>query len=141
MMTGRGKEEELGVGWGWGVWKADEGELAMTANGGLTHGAPVDGLGLVFVLGSVPHERQPFNSCQSAAGQPDRRTDRGGEGQATEQRKGGGGEETKGEEKKREEGTEQRDVVNVVTERVRGEMHWAPEHIRQQCIRHNFKHS
>lgn len=39
----------------------------MTANGDLTHGAPVDGLGLVFVLGSVPHERQPFNSCQSTA--------------------------------------------------------------------------
>lgn len=39
----------------------------MAANGGLTHGAPVDGLGLVFVLGSVPHERQPFNSCQNAA--------------------------------------------------------------------------
>lgn len=45
----------------------------MAANGGLTHGAPVDGLGLVFVLGSVPHERQPFYSCQSAA--RDRQTD------------------------------------------------------------------
>lgn len=39
----------------------------MTANGDLTHGAPVDGLGLVFVLGSVPHERQPYNSCPSTA--------------------------------------------------------------------------
>lgn len=39
----------------------------MAANGGLTHGAPVDGLGLVFVLGSAPHERQPFYSCHSAA--------------------------------------------------------------------------
>lgn len=43
-------------------------KVSMTANGDLTHGAPVDGLGLVFVLGSVPHERQPFNSCQSTAG-------------------------------------------------------------------------
>lgn len=42
-------------------------KVSMTAIGDLTHGAPVDGLGLVFVLGSVPHERQPFNSCQSAA--------------------------------------------------------------------------
>ena len=33
----------------------------------LTHGAPVDSLGLVFVLGAVPHERQPFQSCRCAA--------------------------------------------------------------------------
>ncbi len=50
----------------------------MAANRGLTHGAPVDGFGLVFVLGSVPHERQPFYGCQSAARvrQTDRQTDR-----------------------------------------------------------------
>lgn len=39
----------------------------------------------------------------------------------------------KGKKKKEEEGTEQRDVVNVVTERVRGEMHWAPEHSTHQA--------
>ena len=43
------------------------GYIAAAARGGLTHGASVDGLDLVFVLGSVPHERQPFQSCQSAA--------------------------------------------------------------------------
>lgn len=88
----------------------------MAANGGLTHGAPVDGLGLVFVLGPVPHERQPFYSCQSAAG--DRRTDR--EERRKNERKGGGGEENKKEK------AEQRDGVNVVT--TRGKMRWAPEH-------------
>lgn len=46
----------------------------MAANGDLTHGAPVDGLGLVFVLGSVPHERQPFYSCREHS---QRKTDRG----------------------------------------------------------------
>lgn len=90
----------------------------MAANGGLTHGAPVDGLGLVFVLGPVPHERQPFYSCQSAAG--DRWTNR--EERRKNERKGGGGEENKKEKRR----AEQRDVVNVVT--ARGEIRWAPEH-------------
>lgn len=91
----------------------------MAANGGLTHGAPVDGLGLVFVLGPVPHERQPFYSCQSAAG--DRRTNR--EERRKNERKGGGGEENKKEKRR----AEQRDVVNVVTAGG-GETCWAPEH-------------
>lgn len=88
----------------------------MAANGGLTHGAPVDGLGLVFVLGSVPHERQPFYSCQSAA--RDRQTDRQGEREQQNMPEGGGGKENK--RKKRR--AEQRDVVNVFTKRARGEM-------------------
>ena len=45
----------------------EERRSSVATNEGLTHGAPVDGLGFVFVLGSVPHERQPFYSCQSAA--------------------------------------------------------------------------
>lgn len=64
-----------------------ERKASVTAIGGLTHGAPVDGLDLVFVLGSVPHERQPFYSCQSAA--RDRRTvRRTGGGRVTEQAQG-----------------------------------------------------
>lgn len=42
-------------------------KASVAANRDLTHGAPVDGLGLVFVLGSVPHERQPFYSCPITA--------------------------------------------------------------------------
>lgn len=74
----------------------------MAANGGLTHGAPVDGLGLVFVLGSVPHERQPFYSCQSAA--RDRQTVRQtGERERQNEPEGGGG---KRKQKKKEGRTE-----------------------------------
>lgn len=73
----------------------------MAAIGGLTHGAPVDGLGLVFVLGSVPHERQPFYSCQSAA--RDRQTDRG-EGERQKKPKAGGGKEKQKKKEGRTEG-------------------------------------
>ena len=58
----------------------------------LTHGAAVDSLGLVFVLGAVPHERQPFQSCTSAAIETDR--GRGGTDRQTEterERTDGGG--------------------------------------------------
>lgn len=78
----------------------------MTAIGNLTHGAPVDGLGLVFVLGSVPHERQPFNSCQSAAKDK-------GERRQNKPKRGGG------KEIKRKRREEQRGMVNVVTKRNR----------------------
>lgn len=107
----------------------------MAANGGLTHGAPVDGLGLVFVLGSVPHERQPFYSCQEHS---QRQTDRGE--RATEQ---AGGRWRK--ENKRKRRAEQRDVVNVFRKRARGEMqrelspwtlNWT---IDKRCYKH--KHS
>lgn len=109
-----------------GSRKAYEGGLVMTAIGGLTHGAPVDGLDLVFVLGSVPHERQPFNSCQSADRRTDGQEERGTGDRVAQRRwrrrnqRGGG--------QQQEEGTEQREVVNVVTERVGGEMHRPPQH-------------
>lgn len=61
-------------------------------------------------------------------GRKEGRTDRRREGRATEWRKGRRGEEIKGGGEKQEEGTEQRDVVNVVTQRVGGEMHWPPQH-------------
>lgn len=84
-----------------------ERKARATAIGGLTHGAPVAGLQLVFVLGSVPHERQPFYSCQSAA--RDRRTvrraDRQGEGGW--QSKPGGGRGV-GKKKKEKEGQNRR---------------------------------
>lgn len=91
----------------------------MAANGGLTHGAPVDGLGLVFVLGSVPHERQPFYSCQSAArDRQTEKTDRQTRERERQNKPEGGG----GKENKRKRRAEQRDVVNVFTKRARGEM-------------------
>lgn len=82
--------------------RGDEGKnTSVAANGGLTHGAPVDGLGLVFVLGSVPHERQPFNSCQSAARdrQTNGQTDRGERDDRTSPR-----EVQEGKEKEKKEG-------------------------------------
>ena len=51
-----------------------ESSAAVAARRGLTHGSSVDGLDLVFVLGFVPHERQPFQSCQCARQKTDRQT-------------------------------------------------------------------
>lgn len=112
----------------------------MPLTEGLTHGAPVDGLGLVFVLGSVPHERQPFYSCQSAAR---RQTDRQGgrqtgrESDRTSPK--GGVEEKKTKEKKRR--AEQRDVVNVFHKESQGRESAEPLDTRldsrQQCNRQN----
>lgn len=97
-------------------------EASTAANGGLTHGAPVDGLGLVFVLGSVPHERQPFYSCQGTARdrQTERRTDR--EERATEQARG----RWRERKQKKKGGAEQGDVVNISIERARGGMQREP---------------
>lgn len=92
---------------------------------GLTHGAPVDGLGLVFVLGSVPHERQPFYSCQSAAR---RQTDRQGgrqTGRESDRTSPKGGVEEKKQKKKK--GGQNRGMwLTFFTKRARAERVLSP---------------